>query len=126
MLKEEIRTPAAPLPLGSYSQGMRVGDHLYLTGQCGFDPVSRELVSEDAGEQTRQALTNLRSVIEAAGGKMSDLVTVRVYISSDDDWPEVNAAYGEFFERPFPARTTVPVGLSDGIRVEIDGIAVLA
>lgn len=126
MLKEEIRTPAAPLPLGSYSQGVRVGDHLYLTGQCGFDPVSRELVSEDAGEQTRQALTNLRSVIEAAGGKMSDLVTVRVYISSDDIWPEVNAAYGEFFERPFPARTTVPVALGDGIRVEIDGIAVLA
>lgn len=125
MPKEEIRTPHAPLPLGSYSQGVRAGSHLYLAGQCGFDPASRELVSEDAGEQTRQALANLRSVIEAAGGDMSDLVTVRVYISSDDDWADVNAAYGEFFERPFPARTTVAAGLGPGIRVEIDGIAAL-
>jgi 2-iminobutanoate/2-iminopropanoate deaminase len=126
MLKEEIRTPEAPLPLGSYSQGVRRGDHLYLSGQCGFDPVSRELVSEEAGEQTRQALRNLRSVIEAAGGKMSDLVTVRVHISSEDQWPEVNAAYGDFFEHPFPARTTVAAGLGSGIKVEIDGIAVFA
>lgn len=126
MLKQEIRTPNAPLPLGSYSQGVRVDNHLYLSGQCGFNPASRELVSNDAGEQAGQALANLRAVIEAAGGKLSDLVTVRVYISSDDDWAEVNAAYGEFFEHPFPARTTVAAGLGPGIRVEIDGIAVLS
>jgi reactive intermediate/imine deaminase len=125
MLKEEIRTPNAPLPLGSYSQGARVGDHLYLSGQCGFEPESRELVSEKAGEQARQALTNLRGVLVAAGGDMTNLVTVRVYISSDDDWAEVNQAYGEFFQHPYPARTTIPAALGDGIRVEIDGIAVL-
>lgn len=125
MPKTEIRTSLVPSPIGSYSQAVRHGDTLYLAGQVGLDAATRTLVSEDVTEQTRQTLRNLGHVIAAAGGSLNDLVTVRVFISDQAEFAGMNLAYGEFFEPPYPARTTVSTGLAPGLKVEIDGIAVL-
>lgn len=125
MAKMEISTERAPAPVASYSQGVRLGNTLYLAGQGGFDAKTGELVGEDVRDQTRQTLQNLKYVVEAAGGNMNDIVTVRVFISEHSEFVGMNEVYGEFFEKPFPARTTVSAGLGPGMKVEIDAIAVL-
>ncbi|MEO6201487.1 MAG: RidA family protein [Cryobacterium sp.] len=118
----EIKTHLAPVPVGPYSQAVRVGPFIYLAGQGGFT-ASRELVGEDVGAQTVQAFTNLKNVLEAGGGSLKDLVTVRVYLSDDSEFAGMNQAYAQFFEAPFPARTTVSAGLGPGMKVEIDAVA---
>lgn len=125
MAKTEISTERAPAPVASYSQGVRLGNTLYLAGQGGFDAKTGELVGEDVRDQTRQTLQNLKYVVEAAGGNMNDIVTVRVFISEHSEFVGMNEVYGEFFEKPFPARTTVSAGLGPGMKVEIDAIAIL-
>lgn len=125
MAKTEIRTEHAPAPVASYSQGVRLGNTLYLAGQGGFDAKTGELVGEDVRDQTRQTLQNLKYVVEAAGGNMNDIVTVRVFINEHSEFAGMNEVYGEFFDKPFPARTTVSAGLGPGMKVEIDAIAVL-
>tara|TARA_R100000935_G_C2835981_1_gene168118 strand:- start:1528 stop:1911 length:384 start_codon:yes stop_codon:yes gene_type:complete len=125
MAKTEISTELAPAPVASYSQGVRSGNTLYLAGQGGFDAKTGELVGEDVRDQTRQTLQNLKYVVEAAGGNMNDIVTVRVFINEHSEFSGMNEVYGEFFEKPFPARTTVSAGLGPGMKVEIDAIAVL-
>jgi reactive intermediate/imine deaminase len=126
MIKQEIVTDLAPAPVASYSQAVKVGTTLYLAGQGGFDAKTGQLVGEGIKEQTRQTLQNLKYVIEAAGGTMNDFVTVRVFISEHGEFPGMNEVYGEFFDKPYPARTTVSAGLGPGMKVEIDGIAVLS
>lgn len=125
MKKAKISTDKAPTPVASYSQGIRVGQTLYLAGQGGFDPATGELAGPDVQSQTRQTLTNLRTVLEAAGATMDDLVSVRVFISEHSEFAGMNEVYGEFFAEPFPVRTTVSAGLAPGMKVEIEGIAVL-
>ena len=126
MPKIAIKTSLAPVPVASYSQAVRVGETVYLAGQGGFDPTTGKLAGEDIATQTRQALTNLEKVIEAAGGGIDDLVTVRVFITDHALFPDMNRVYGEFFSDPYPARTTVTAGLGPGMKVEIDAIAVLS
>lgn len=126
MTRQEITTNLAPMPVASYSQAVKVGTSLYLAGQGGFDANTGQLVGEDIRDQTRQTLQNLKYVIEAAGGTMNDIVTVRVYISEHAEFTGMNEVYGEFFEKPYPARTTVSAGLGPGMKVEIDAIALLA
>lgn len=126
MTKQEITTDLAPMPVASYSQAVKVETSLYLAGQGGFDANTGQLVGEDIRDQTRQTLQNLKYVIEAAGGTMNDIVTVRVYISEHAEFAGMNEVYGEFFEKPYPARTTVSAGLGPGMKVEIDAIALLA
>jgi 2-iminobutanoate/2-iminopropanoate deaminase len=123
MTKTVISTPNAPQPLSPYSQAVRSGQFLFLTGQGGFDPVTRQLVSEDASEQTRRALQNMSAIIEAAGGTINDLVSVRIFLSDHADFAAMNDVYQQFFSIPYPARTTVTAGLGAGMKVEIDGIA---
>jgi reactive intermediate/imine deaminase len=125
MTKQDIVTDLAPAPVASYSQAVKVGTTLYLAGQGGFDAKTGQLVGEGIKEQTRQTLQNLKYVVEAAGGTMNDFVTVRVFISEHGEFPGMNEVYGEFFDKPYPARTTVSAGLGPGMKVEIDGIAVL-
>lgn len=125
MSNTAIRTDLAPKPVGSYSQAIRRGNALYLAGQGGFDAASGNLAGEDVKEQTRQALTNLKHVVEAAGGVISDFVTIRVFISEHSEFAGMNQVYEEFFSEPFPSRTTVSAGLGPGMKVEIDGIAIL-
>jgi reactive intermediate/imine deaminase len=123
MSKVTISTDKSPTPVAAYSQGVRVGAVLYLAGQGGFDPTTGELAGPDIQRQTRQTLTNLRNVVEAAGGTMDDLVAVRVFITDHAEFPGMNEVYGEFFSEPYPVRTTVTAGLAPGMKVEIDGIA---
>ncbi len=125
MTKQDIVTDLAPKPVAAYSQAVKVGNTLYLAGQGGFDAKTGQLVGEGIQEQTRQTLQNLKYVVEAAGGSMNDFVTVRVFISEHGEFPGMNEVYGEFFDKPYPARTTVSAGLGPGMKVEIDGIAVL-
>lgn len=126
MTKQQIVTELAPVPVASYSQGIMTSGLLYLAGQGGFDASTGNLVGNDVESQTRQTLRNLQYVIEAAGGSMSDIVTVRVYLSEHSEFGGMNEVYGEFFEEPYPARTTVSAGLGPGMKVEIDAIAHLA
>lgn len=125
MPKIPISTPNAPTPVASYSQAVRHGNQVFLAGQGGFDASTGQLVGPDVQSQTRQALLNLKHVVEAASGTMNDIVTVRVFISEHDEFAGMNEVYREFFTEPFPARTTVSAGLGPGMKVEIDAIAVL-
>ncbi|MDQ2743660.1 MAG: Rid family detoxifying hydrolase [Chloroflexota bacterium] len=118
-------TNRAPVPVASYSQAVAVGETIYLAGQGGFEASTRKLVGGGIGDQTRQAFRNLSEVIHAAGGTLDDLVSLRVYLAEDAEFEGMNEVYGEFFSPPYPARTTVAAGLGPGMRVEIEGIAVL-
>ncbi|XVV01811.1 RidA family protein [Actinosynnema sp. CA-248983] len=126
MAKTEIRTPNAPTPVASFSQGVRKGNVLQVAGQVGFDPATGEIVGETVAEQTRQALRNVAAVLEAGGASMDDVVMMRVYLTDTSQFGEMNAVYNEVVtQQPFPARTTVYVGLPAGLLVEIDALAVL-
>jgi reactive intermediate/imine deaminase len=118
--REPISSGDAPPPGGAYSQAIRVGDLLFLAGQGPF-AADGALVEGSVAEQTRQALTNLDAVAREAGGSLRQAVRVGVYLSSLEHFVEMNETYAEFFEEPFPARTTIQ---SDLVRfdVEIDAV----
>ena len=121
---EPIATDKAPQPVANYSQATRVGDLVFLAGQGGFDPATGKLAGPDMASQTRQALTNLKEVLAAAGLDFSHIVSIRYFITEHSLFPEMNAVHATFFpEPPFPARTTVTTGLGPDMVVEIDAIA---
>jgi 2-iminobutanoate/2-iminopropanoate deaminase len=113
----DVARPQAP-----YSPVVISGDHVFTAGQVGFD-LSGELVPGGIEAQTRQALENVRGCLEAAGCGLGDVVKVSAFLADLGDFPAYNAAYREFFDEPFPVRTTVQAGLPPGILVEIDAIA---
>ncbi|MFD1147404.1 RidA family protein [Saccharothrix hoggarensis] len=126
MSKTEISTTAAPTPVAAFSQGVRKGPILQVAGQVAFDPATGAVVGDTVAEQTRQALRNVVAVLEAGGASLADVVMLRVYLTDTAHFAEMNAAYGEFVtDEPFPARTTVYVGLPAGLLVEIDALAVV-
>lgn len=118
--REPIRSGEAPPPAGPYSQAIRVGDLLFLAGQGPFR-ADGAFVGGSIADQTRQTLTNLDAVARAAGGSLARAVRVGVYLSSMQHFAEMNATYVEFFEEPFPARTTIQSDLV-GFDVEIDAV----
>lgn len=113
-----------PAPKGPYSPAVRAGDFIFVSGQTPRDPVTGELVGTDVSTQTRQTLSNLRRVLEAAGASLADVVSVTVYLQHAEDWGTMNGAYMEFFTGPFPSRTTVGADLRE-ILVEINAVAYL-
>ena len=118
-----VTIPDAPAPKGPYSPAVRAGPFIYVSGQVPRDPVSGALVGEgDVRAQARQTLTNVKRLVELAGAKMSDVVSVTVYLEHVDDWDAVNEVYREFFTSPFPSRTAVGAALRD-ILVEISAVA---
>ncbi|MEJ2857308.1 MULTISPECIES: RidA family protein [unclassified Saccharothrix] len=126
MAKTEIRTPNAPTPVASFSQGVIKGNILQVAGQVGVDPATGEVVGDTVAEQTRQALRNVAAVLEAGGSSLDDVMMMRVYLTDTSQFGEMNEVYNEFVkQQPFPARTTVYVGLPEGLLVEIDALAVL-
>lgn len=126
MAKTEIRTPNAPTPVASFSQGVIKGNILQVAGQVGVDPATGEVVGATVAEQTRQALRNVAAVLEAGGSSLDDVMMMRVYLTDTSQFGEMNEVYNEFVkQQPFPARTTVYVGLPEGLLVEIDALAVL-
>ncbi len=111
-----------PPPKGPYSPAVRAGDFVYVSGQTPRDPITGDLVGEDIATQTRQTLSNVRTVLAQAGATLSDVVSTTVYLEDMGEWAAMNEVYAEFFSRPFPTRTTVGVDLR-GIMVEINAVA---
>ncbi len=119
--KEAVHTTKAPQPAGPYSQAIVSGDLLFTAGFGPQDPATGE-VPETVGEQTRQVLRNLRSVLAERGASLDDALKTTVHLADLADFEEFNAAYREFFSEPFPVRTTVGSQLAN-ILVEIDLVA---
>ena len=108
-MKKIIATDKAPAAIGPYSQAVQAGGFLYVSGQIAFDPATGELVGTDVTTQTRQALTNLQVIVEAAGYTLADAVKATVYLDDIDDFAAMNAVYGEFFKTDCPARAAFQV-----------------
>jgi len=126
MNKEVIQTEKAPKAIGPYSQAIRTDSLIYTAGQIGLDPASGELVANTVEEQTRQALTNLQNVIEAAGSSLANVVKTTVFLKDMNDFPKMNAIYTEFFSENPPARSTVAVAaLPKGGLVEIEAVVLV-
>ena len=124
-MKEAFVSTNAPKPVGPYSQMVRAGGFLFLAGQIPLTPegVMRE---GDVAEQTRQVLTNLKSVLAAAGAEMNHIVRTTIFLADLSDFETVNRVYAEFFQQPYPARSTVQAArLPRGASLEIDAIAFL-
>jgi 2-iminobutanoate/2-iminopropanoate deaminase len=122
-----VHTPDAPAAIGPYSQAVVAGGVAYCSGQIPVDPNTGEVVPGSVGAQATRALHNLDAVLRAAGSSRDRVVRCTVYLTSMDDFAEVNAAYAEFFGEARPARATVAVvGLPKGVAVEIDAIAIAA
>lgn len=124
MNKRVIHTDNAPKAIGPYSQAVHTGSMIYTAGQIPLDPATMEFVSGGIDEQTRQVLTNLKSVLEAAGSSLSKVVKTTVFLKDMNDFVKMNAVYAEFFSENPPARSTVAVaGLPKNALVEIEVVA---
>lgn len=116
-------TDSAPAPGGPYSQAIRARGLIATAGQVGIDPATGTLAGPDVREQTRQALLNTFAAVAAAGGRTGDIIRIGVFLTEVADFAAMNEVYAELVPRPFPARTTVYVGLPPGVKVEIDALA---
>lgn len=126
MSRQIISTDQAPQAIGTYSQAVRVGDTVYLSGQIPLVPASMELVEGDMASQIRQVFENLRAVAEAAGGGLQDLAKLNVFLTDLAHFPLVNQVMAEYFQEPYPARAAVGVAaLPKGAAVEMDAVLVL-
>jgi len=114
---EIISSPAAPAAIGPYSQAVRAGNILYLSGQLGLDPTTGKFAGQEFEAQARQALENQRAILEAAGFSLKDVVQCQVFLTEMDNYPAFNAIYGEYFEKNFPARAVLEVS-----RIPADGL----
>ncbi len=124
MSRDPIHTDAAPAAIGAYSQAVRAGGTVYVSGQIPLDPRSLELVS-GTEHQIRQVFDNLKAVAEAAGGTLADVVKLTVYLIDLSNFPTVNEIMAEYFDEPYPARAVVGVmDLPKGAAVEMDAILV--
>ncbi len=123
MKKEAINTDGAPAAVGPYSQGMKADGFVFTSGQLPATPDGR-LITDDIAEATRQALSNIRAVLEAAGGSMANVVKVTIFLTDMNDFAAVNAVYEGFFPAPPPARACIQVAaLPKGAPIEIEAIA---
>ena len=123
MPREPVATERAPAAIGPYSQAVRAGGSVYLSGPIPLDPATGELVAGDIAMQARRVFDNLRAVCEAAGASLDDVVRVGIYLMDLGDFAAVNAVMADYFAAPYPARSTIQVsGLPRGARVEIDAI----
>ena len=126
MTRTAISTDTAPQAIGAYSQAIRAGNTVYLSGQIPLDPVSMTLVSTDIEPQIEQVFRNLAAVAAAAGGRLDDAVKLTVYLVDLGHFPQVNEAMTRLFKAPYPARATVQISaLPKGALVEVDAVLVL-
>jgi reactive intermediate/imine deaminase len=125
-MRQPIHSDRAPAAIGPYSQAVRAGNTVYLSGQTPLDPATGLLVEGDIALQARRALDNLKAVCEAAGGSFDDVVRIGLYLTDLGNFAAVNAVMAEYFSSPYPARSTIEVaGLPKGADFEIDAIMVL-
>jgi reactive intermediate/imine deaminase len=126
MAKEPIHTSRAPAAIGPYSQAVRTGNTVYLSGQIPLDPKTMELVKGDMRAQIRQVFDNLAAVADAAGGSLANAVRITVYLTDLAHFPIVNEIMADYCKEPYPARAAIGVAqLPRGAAVEVDGILVL-
>ena len=124
-MKQIISTSLAPVAIGTYSQAVKVGDTVYLSGQIPLDPGTMQLV-EGFDNQVRRVFDNLKAVCEAAGGSLNELVKINVYLIDLGNFAKVNEIMAIFFDQPYPARAAVGVStLPQGAQVEIEAVMVL-
>ena len=126
MPRQPIHSDHAPAAIGPYSQAVRAGDTVYCSGQIPLDPATGELVEGDIAIQARRAFDNLRAVCEAAGASFDDVVRVGLYLTTLGQFAAVNAVMAEYFQSPYPARSTIEVSaLPKGAAFEVDAVLVL-
>ncbi|MBR4240376.1 MAG: RidA family protein [Prevotella sp.] len=121
---EKIYASKAPAAIGPYSQAIRVGNLVFASGQIPIDPATGVFVPGGIKEQTRQSLTNVKTILEAAGLTMANVVKTTVFMADMNDFADMNGVYAEFFKEPYPARSAVAVkALPKGALVEIEVVA---
>jgi reactive intermediate/imine deaminase len=123
MSKAIIQTDRAPAAIGTYSQAVKAGNTVYLSGQIPLVPESMEMVSDDFAEQAHQVFKNLSAVCEAAGGTVQDLAKVNIYLTELANFATVNEIMQQYFSQPYPARAAIGVSqLPKAAQIEIDGV----
>lgn len=123
-MKTIIQTSAAPQPIGPYSQAVKAGNTLYLSGQIAIDPQTNELIEGGIADEATRVMENISALLEEAGYSFAHVVKTGIFLSSMDHFAAVNEVYGSYFEGDFPARETVAVaGLPKNVNVEISVIA---
>ena len=126
MSRKAIHTEQAPQAIGTYSQAVRAGDTVYLSGQIPFDPASKSLISGDIEAEIRRVFENLKAVAEAAGGSLAQAVKVNIYLTDLTHFAKVNEIMAQYFPQPYPARAAVGVAqLPRGARVEAECVLYL-
>ncbi|MFE8071316.1 RidA family protein [Marinobacteraceae bacterium S3BR75-40.1] len=124
--KSVIKTEDAPQAIGTYSQAVKAGDTVYLSGQIPLDPATMELVPGDIKAQIQQVFQNLKAVCEASGGTIQDIVKLNIFLTDMGDFATVNEIMATVFEEPYPARAAIGVAaLPKGAQVEMDAIMVI-
>ncbi|WP_243351059.1 RidA family protein [Stenotrophomonas acidaminiphila] len=126
MSRQIINTANAPAAIGPYSQAVRAGNTVYFSGQIPLDPATGEIVAGDVAVQARRAFDNLKAVAEEAGGSLDRIVRLGLYLTDLGEFAKVNAVMQEYFQAPFPARSTIEVsGLPKGAAFEVDAVMIL-
>jgi reactive intermediate/imine deaminase len=127
MQRQIIDTPLAPKAIGTYSQAVRAGDTLYISGQIPLDPASGQLLSGDIEAEIRRVFDNITAIAKAAGGSLAQAVKLTVFLTDLAHFPKVNEVMATYFSEPYPARAAVGVAaLPRGARVEVECILSLA
>jgi len=126
MTKEIISTKNAPQAIGPYSQAVKAGNLMFISGQIPLDPKTGDLVSQSIEDQAKQVLENVKSICEAAGCSLDDIVKISIFLTDLSNFAVVNDMMKEYFSEPYPARATVEVsGLPLGVNVEIEAIVLI-
>ena len=127
MSRHSIHTDRAPQAIGTYSQAVRAGDTVYLSGQVPFDPATMQLVTGDIEVQARRVFDNLKAVAEAAGGSLAHAVKLTIFLTDLANFAKVNEVMATYFAKPYPARSTIGVAqLPRGAQIEIECVLHLA
>ncbi|SDW92361.1 RidA family protein [Marinobacter mobilis] len=125
--KSVIQTDKAPKAIGTYSQAVKAGDTVYLSGQIPLVPETMEVVTGDFAANTRQVFENLKAVCEAAGGSLQDIVKLNIYMTDLANFATVNEVMATYFQEPYPARAAIGIAsLPKGVPVEMDAVMVLS
>jgi len=125
--RSTISTPNAPAAIGTYSQAVKVGNTVYMSGQIPLDPATMEMVTESFEAQAVRVFDNLKAVATAAGGEMGDIVKLTILLSDMDFFPQVNEVMARYFEEPYPARAAFAVkALPKAADIEIEGVMVIS
>ena len=126
MEKQIIHTADAPAPIGPYSQAVRAGNMLFISGQIAINPATNELIMDSIALETEQVMKNLKAILETAGSSFAQVVKTGIFLSDMSHFGTVNEVYSQFMVEPFPARETVAVkGLPRNVNVEISMIALI-